>query len=335
MEKIIGIGNALVDVLLHLDSDKALSDLHLAKGSMQLIGADEAARLSQAIATREHEVATGGSAANTIMALALLGDAPGLLGCIGHDAMGHYLVSRAAERGIDARFVQLPDQPTGVATTFITPDGERTFATHLGAAAMLEPAMLNAQQLEGYGIVHVEGYLVQNHALMEHLLQMAKGAGLQVSYDLASYNVVRDDLDFIRHITAHYVDIVFANSEEAAAFSLQSDPEVALRELADLTGTAVVKLGSKGAIGMWRDDAGTFQRADAATISGIKVVDTTAAGDFFAAGFLHGLTTGCDLATCLSLGNHLAAEVIQVTGTAVSAPQLLQATRLATRHQQV
>ena len=325
MTKIIGIGNALADVLLHLESEEALQSLQLAKGGMRLIDASELEHLNALIAGIPRDVATGGSAANTVLALALLGDAPGLLGCIGKDDMGAYLTAQAQQRGIDARFAQSATGRTGVATTFITPDGERTFATHLGAAAMLKPEMITIEGLEGYGIVHVEGYLVQNHALMEHIMQTAKRAGLKVSYDLASYNVVRDDYDFVRHIVTAYVDIVFANREEAAAFSRQDDPEVALNDMAALVETAVVKLGSKGAIGLYRHADGTCTRAEAPLRNRVQVVDTTAAGDFFAAGFLHGLTHSCDLATCLDLGNRVAAEVIQVTGTAVSAEQLKRA----------
>lgn len=325
MAKIIGIGNALVDVLRYLDSDEALVRLGLAKGSMQLIDNDEAVRLNSLIAGLQSEMATGGSAANTILALALLGDEAGLLGCIGQDEMGRYLEKQARERGIEAHFFTKTDTPTGVATTFITPDGERTFATHLGAAAMMEPEMLKQGCMDGYQLLHVEGYLVQNHDLMEHLMQMAKDNGLAVSYDLASYNVIRDDYDFVRHIVTDYVDIVFANQDEAAAFSRQDNPEVALRQLAELTSTAVVKLGSKGAIGMHRKADGTLHHAEAPLRNRVKVVDTTAAGDFFAAGFLHGLIHECDLTSCLELGNSIAAEVIQVTGTAVSKTQLRKA----------
>ena len=325
MAKIIGIGNALVDVLLYLDSDEALGRLGLAKGSMHLIDNDEASRLNRSIESLHKELATGGSAANTILALALLGDEPGLIGCIGQDDMGHYLVTQAHARGIDARFLQTPDGPTGVATTFITPDGERTFATHLGAAALMAPEMLTQGCMDGYQLLHVEGYLVQNHSLMERLMQMAKENGLTVSYDLASYNVIRDDYDFVHHLVTDYVDIVFANRDEAAAFSRQDDPEVALKQLAELTNTAVVKLGGKGAIGMLREVDGTWVHAEAPLRERVKVVDTTAAGDFFAAGFLHGLTHECDLFNCLDLGNRIAAEVIQVTGTAVSQTQLRKA----------
>lgn len=325
MAKIIGIGNALVDVLLYLDSDETLAQLGLAKGGMRLIDADEADRLDRFIAGRHSEFATGGSAANTILALALLGDEPGLLGCIGQDEMGNFLVRQAHERGIDVRFVQTANESTGVATTFITPDGERTFATHLGAAAMMAPDMLPTGCMSGYQLIHVEGYLVQNHQLMEHLMQMAKGCGMTVSYDLASYNVVRDDYDFVHHLVKDYVDVVFANREEAAAFSRQDSPEDALSELAELTTTAVVKLGKEGAIGLHREVDGTMIYAEAPLRERVKVVDTTAAGDFFAAGFLHGMIHGYSLADCLDLGNRIAAEVIQVTGTAVDGARLRHA----------
>lgn len=325
MAKIIGIGNALVDILLQLDNETMLQELKLAKGGMTLINTAEWEGINARIGSLPKHRATGGSAANTVLALALLGDEPGLVGCIGQDELGAYLRQQAQDRHIDARFVQTSLGRTGVATTFITPDGERTFATHLGAAAMLTPAMIQPATFDGYDVLHVEGYLVQDHSLMEHILHTAKAAGLQVSYDLASYNVVRDDHDFIVRMVTDYVDIIFANREEAAAFSRQDDPEAALEQLAGLTTTAIVKLGSKGAIGMVRRGDGSTHRAEAPLRSRVKVIDTTAAGDFFAAGFLHGLTHAADLDTCLDFGNRIAAEVIQVMGTQVTAGRLREA----------
>ena len=139
---------------------------------------------------------------------------------------------------------------------------------------------------------------------------------MRVSYDLASWNIVQEDHDFVQHLVREYVDIVFANEEEAAAFSGQNDPEEALRQLAAQTEVAVVKVGKRGALGQRGQE-----RSDVAGLT-VHAVDTTAAGDFFAAGFLHGLIQGWKLQKCLNLGNRTAAEVVQVMGTQVSRERL-------------
>ena len=321
MAKIIGIGNALVDVLVHLDDEKLLQELRLPKGGMTLIDEDRLAQISHIVETLDSTRATGGSASNTIHALSVLGNATGFVGAVGDDEMGRFYAEQMQARGTWAVLRQLPAQATGIATTFITPDGERTFATCLGAAACvraedLKAMIASSQEAE---ILHIEGYLVQHHDLILEILDIAREAGLVVSYDLASWNIVEADHDFIAALVRDYVDIVFANEEEAAAFSRQRDPEVALRLLAESAGTAVVKIGARGALGM----SGGERAAEAGRR--LTPTDTTAAGDFFAAGFLHGRACGASLERCLDLGNRLASEVIQVYGTELPAERIRQA----------
>lgn len=323
MDKIIGIGNALVDVLAHLESDEQLAEMSLPKGGMTLIDEDRLAQVQHTLASMKCERATGGSASNTIHALAELGNATGFIGSVSDDEMGHFYATQMKRRGIDAHLRTVAGGRTGIATTFITPDCERTFATHLGVSAQIDlvelPAML-ANAGKG-GIMHIEGYLVQNHEFIERALVMAREAGVRVSYDLASWNIVRADRDFVTHLVREYVDIAFANQEEAEAFSGQKDPEVALRQLAELTEMSVVKVGKRGALGMKHGGEPVF----VATQHRKCVVDTTAAGDFFAAGFLHGLIHGEELQRCVDFGNRLAGEVIQVLGTQVEAEKLRRA----------
>lgn len=322
MAKIIGIGNALVDILVHLGDENVLNDLGLVKGGMTLIDDDALTQINDMFARMRAQRATGGSASNTIHALSALGDATGFVGSVGDDELGQFYASRMAERGIVADLSVQAGLRTGVASTFITPDGERTFATYLGAAARVEAEGLRrllAQQSEAE-ILHVEGYLVQDHDLILDILRTAKDAGLRVSYDLASWNIVRDDHDFIYALVRDYVDIVFANEEEATAFSGEKDPNISLQHLGELTDIAVVKVGKRGAQAQQNfSDHNEFSFAPGFRRT---VVDTTAAGDFFAAGFLHGLIHGKDVRTCLHYGNCTAAEVIQVMGTQVSAEQL-------------
>lgn len=334
MAKITGIGNALTDILVHIPDETLLQRLNLSKGGMFHINEMQMRQIHEAIAPFHPERATGGSAANTIHALAALGDNVGFVGSVADDETGRFFAESQRQRGIDSKLNICQGGVSGIATTLITPDGERTFATYLGASTDIRVGDLKLQLLSLSGVsqesqitqkgvstfnsqlLHVEGYLVQDHALVEQVMSEAKAAGMTVSYDLASWNIVRNDLDFVRHLVHDYTDIVFANEEEAAAFSQQQDSETALHQLAAMTQIAVVKAGKRGAYAQ----AG----AEVAFVPGLsrKVVDTTAAGDFFAAGFLHALTHGAPLDTCLNCGNHLAGEVIQVLGTQLSDEQI-------------
>ena len=308
MEKTIGIGNALVDVLVRLKDDDMLRRMQLPKGSMTLI--DEA-RQSELLALAEglpQEKATGGSAGNTMLALARLGAEAGFVGKVGRDALGDFYAAGCKAAGIDARLLRC-DLPTGIAGTFISPDGQRTFGTHLGAASTLQADDITPELFEGASTAHIEGYLVQNHDLMEAICRTAMEQSVQLSLDLASYNVIASDLDFFRHLVQDYIDIVFANEEEAAAFTGCTDPMEALRRIAAYKCLAVVKIGSKGACArLGREEVviGTRQ---------VPVVDTTAAGDFFAAGFLYDMNRGAGLKECLRTGTLLAEHIIGVVGT--------------------
>lgn len=314
MDKIIGIGSALVDVLVRLRDDALLQTLGLPLGGMTLIDEQRQAEITEIIEDYGPSMATGGSAGNTVLALARLGAEAGFLGKVGRDVMGRYYMDSARQAGIEARLIPC-DRHTGVANTFISPSGERTFATCLGAASLLGAEDLTDEMLSGYDILHIEGYLVTSHELIETACRMAKARGMRISLDLASYNVVSADLPFFRHLVAEYVDIVFANEEESAAFTQGKSPEEALREIAGMCQVAVVKLGSRGASAMCNG------QMEVVPAHRVEVLDTTAAGDFFAGGFLYALTHGATLQQCLSVGGYLGASVIQVIGTGLSEEQ--------------
>lgn len=314
MKKIIGIGNALVDVLVQMEDDSLLKELQLPKGGMQLIDVERQHLLNRRIQALHPHKATGGSAGNTILALANLGMQPGYIGKIGRDEMGTFYAENCKQTGIEAQLT-LCDTPTGVANTFISPGGERTFGTYLGAAALMQAEEITPQLFSGYELLHIEGYLVQNHELIEKICQTAKQEGLTLSIDLASYNVINSDLPFFRHLVEDYIDIVFANEEECAAYTGTANPDEGLRLIARQCQLAVVKLGSKGAIAMWGSSSPlNGQKAEAPALK-VDVRDTTAAGDFFAGGFLYALCAGAPLDKCLQTGALLSGYVIQVIGT--------------------
>jgi sugar/nucleoside kinase (ribokinase family) len=190
----------------------------------------------------------------------------------------------------------------------ISPDHERTFATHLGAAVELDAADLAEEMFADCAVFHVEGYLVQNHALLETAFRLARKANCTVSLDLASHNTVDDNLEFLRRMTQEYVDVVFANEDEARVFTGETDPRRAVEVLNRSAELAVVKVGPEGSL--VRKGSEQIQ-VDAVSA---RVVDTTGAGDLYAAGFLYALLKNHDLKTCARIGSLLGSRVVEVVG---------------------
>ena len=308
--RILGMGNALVDVLIRVENESILEELRLPKGSMQLVDKARLAEIEARIDGFERKMVSGGSAANTIHGLAEMGIQTGFVGSAGTDSWGNFYISDLRDKGIEPVFYR-PDSPTGRAMAFVTPDGERTFGTYLGAAIELGPEFLTHEMFSGWDVFYIEGYLVQNHDLINSALAFARKAGCLVSLDLAIYNVVEDNLEFLKTEVAEYVDIIFANQEEAHAFT-GKEPEAAVEELAATCRIAIVKTGKDGA---W-----VMSGNEKLHVPGLEAncIDTTGAGDLFAAGFLYGHTKGFSLRRCGELGNLLAAAVIEVTGPKIS-----------------
>ena len=311
MDKIIGLGNALVDVLATLKDDSLLHEMNLPKGSMQLVDDVKFQEINTCFAGMKTHLATGGSAANTILGLSCLGASTGFIGKIGKDEYGNFFRENLEKNGIEDKLL-LSDLPSGVASTFITPDGERTFGTYLGAAATLTADELSPDMFKGYSYLYIEGYMVQDHDMILRAIQLGKEAGLQICLDLASYNIVDAYKEFFTLLINKYVDIVFANEDEAKAFT-GDGPLAALDVLGKQCSIAVVKVGSEGSY----IRKGTIDvKVDAIKVK--NVVDTTGAGDYYAAGFLYGLTCGYSLDKCAKIGSILSGNVIQVIGTTIS-----------------
>lgn len=312
MDKIIGMGNALVDVLVRIDDDSLLEKLHLPKGSMQLIQEDILSEIRKYTSGMKIHRSTGGSAGNTVCALAALGANPGFIGKVGQDETGAFFGDTLRQRGVNALLATC-DLPSGIASTFISTDGERTFGTYLGAAATLRAEDLSRKMFAGYNYLYIEGYLLQDHDLMLRAVQLAKEEGLQVCLDMASYNVVEAERDFFDQLIVKYVDIVFANESEALAYTGKA-PHEALEEIASKCSIAVVKTGKEGSL--VKKGAEVIQLLSCPVDN---VLDTTGAGDFYAAGFMYGLTCGYSLEKCVQISTILATAVIQEVGTTLPA----------------
>ncbi len=317
MKKVLGLGNALVDILVRIPDDKLLATLDLPKSCMTLVSAGQINAILKKIAAFEKQETCGGSAANTISGLARLGIGTGYIGKIGHDPYGEFFAAEMKRHGTDARMFYGASQ-TGRALGLITPDSERTFATFLGAAVELEPTDLSAELFRGYDYFHIEGYMVQNHPLTRTALRLAKEAGLEISLDLASHNVVRENLAFLQEMVGGYVDIVFANEEESMAFSGKNSPAEALITISPICRIAVVKLGKNGSLVKRQVEEHRIECIPA------RAVDTTGAGDLYAAGFLYGLIQGYALPVCGRIGSLLSGKVVEVVGAKLDEAKWLE-----------
>jgi len=300
------MGNALTDILLQIDNDEVLFSLNLLKGGMQLINTERSQEINDAVSNYSKIMATGGSASNTINGITRLGMNGGFVGKIGKDDIGLFFTNDSVNNGVQPHLL-LSETPSGRCTVLVTPDSERTLCTYLGAACELLASDLKPEMFRGYDIFHIEGYLVQNHDLIRTAVQLAKQEGLKVSVDLASYNVVEENLDFLLEIVHEYVDIVFANEEEARAFT-GKEPEEALNVIAEHCEIAIVKVGKDGSFIKSGDTIVQVEPRLA------NCIDTTGAGDLYASGFLFGLANNYSLEVCGKIGSLISGNVVEVLG---------------------
>ena len=303
---VLGMGNALVDIITTLKSDEILKNFGLPKGSMTLVDHETSNFLNAETAGLPKQKASGGSAANTIHGLAHLGVETGFIGMVGDDDLGNFFYKDMKNKQIDPILFK-SIRETGRAMAFISPDSERTFATYLGAAVELSTEDIDSNIFTGYDFLYLEGYLVQDHQLIEKALRLAKNSGLKVCIDLASYNIVDDHKDFFLQIIRDYVDILFANNLEAESLTGEK-PEKAIVTLGALSEIAVIKTGAEGSLAYSNG---------ALTKIGIRPsspVDTTGAGDMYAAGFLYGLIHNQPIEICGKIGAVIAGKVIEVYG---------------------
>lgn len=305
-KSILGIGNALIDVLIYIKDDAVLQKFGFPKGSMTLVDAALSAEIKRETKNDNRIIQTGGSAANTVHGIAKLGGSCGYIGKISDDEFGKFYIEDFKKNQINTHFY-FSKTGTGHATGMISPDSERTFGTYLGAAMELTAEEMTHEIFRNYGILHIEGYLVQNHALIEAAMRIAKENELVVSIDMASFNIVEQNRDFLYRIIRQYVDIVFANEEEATSLT-GKNPEEALHEIAGMCRIAVVKLGANGSL---IQSGGQVIKIDAIQA---KSIDTTGAGDIYASGFLYALSEKLDLEVAGKIGSLLAGNVVEVLG---------------------
>jgi sugar/nucleoside kinase (ribokinase family) len=309
---VLCIGNAIVDVIAATD-DSFLEREGLAKGSMRLIDADEATRLYRNMGPGRE--VSGGSAGNTAAGIAMLGGKAGFIGQVADDQLGDVYAHDIQSIGIEFATPRRPqaEAPTARCLVLVTPDAQRTMNTFLGAAQNLTVEAIDEEQVKGASILYLEGYLwdpERPRAAMVKAIDMAHATGRKVAFTLSdTFCVDRHRQGFLDLLGQGRVDILFANEAEVRALTGESDLDAAVAAAAATVPLLVVTRSEHGALAV---EGG--RRVDVPAEPVDRVVDTTGAGDLFAAGFLTGLAQGRPLEASLRMGAIAAAEVISHYG---------------------
>jgi sugar/nucleoside kinase (ribokinase family) len=304
---ILGLGNALVDVLLRLNNDDPLADIGIVKGAMEMIDEYQMYAIREMQSHLEPSKVAGGSVCNSMRAAANLGLKSGYIGKIGTDDLGIFYEKALAEAGVKP-YVVKAEGVSGCCTVLISPDGERTMCTFLGPAPTLTPDDVEEEIISRYDYLYIEGYLLVNEPLVRTAMEKAKRRGVKVALDLSNFTIVNAFRGFLEEIIPAYVDILFSNESEAKAFTGKA-PREAIRIMSQMVDIALVTLGKEGSMVAVGNDEIIHVAAE-----GGKPVDTTGAGDNFAAGFLYGQSVGATLEQSARIGSLLAGHVIRVIG---------------------
>ena len=306
LKDVLGIGNAIVDVLAHAD-DRFLHDHGLVRGTMTLIDAEQGASILEAMG-QTLEV-SGGSVANTMAGIASLGGTGSYIGRVHDDRLGAVFTRDMRSLGLGYTTPPATEgAPTARCLVIVTPDGQRTMATFLGASTELGPEDVDADAVYGHAVTYLEGYLWDAPRAPEALAlaaRLAHDAGNRVALTLSDPFCVDRHRDEFRDFILEYVDVLFANQDEIVSLYGAGDVWDAVARARGDCHISVVTRSEKGSIVA---SGGESHVVDAVPVE--RVVDTTGAGDLFAAGFLYGLTHGHDLLACGRVGSMAAAEVI-------------------------
>lgn len=306
---IVTVGSALVDILARAD-EGFLADAGGVKGGMVYVEPETIEHTLSRL-PEPPAVVPGGSACNTAVGVARLGGKARFVGKRGSGQLGDYLERALRANRVEPRLLR-SEKPTGRVLSVVTPDAQRSMFTYLGAAAETRPEEIGPELFADAAIVHVEGYLLHNPALIRRALEAARAAGARVSLDLASHNVVEAARGLLEDLVRDYVDILLANEDESRAFTGEADPARALDSLRREVEIAVVKLGARGSL----IAEGNAVHAVPALGDG-RALDSTGAGDLWASGFLYGLLRERPIPECGAIGAACGYEVCQVLGASI------------------
>ena len=308
---VYAIGNALMDVYTKVENEK-LVEINLKKGDMHLVDEEQSKRFFEGVKDNILKTGPGGSSVNVAAGVAMLGGSVAFCGVVGNDEQGRMFEDILVKEGVIANLAK-SSKMTGNVISFITDDSERTFATHLGAALELKKEDVSEEDIIASKVLHIEAYQLEDPKLKEvcfHAMDVVKSNGVKVSIDLSDPALIMRNLEEFKKVVKDYADIVFANEEEAKAFT-GLEPEEALHKIAEDAEDAVVKLGSKGSIIKNGEDVFKIEAVEA------NAIDTTGAGDSFAAGFLYGFCNELGIEKSGKLGSFLGSKVVEEIGTRI------------------
>jgi len=323
---LITIGNALVDVLTQ-KSDEYLTEQNMDKGSMALIDAERALALYNDMDNKTEM--SGGSAGNTMACFASFGGKGAYIGKVGDDALGQKFSTNLKDMSVHYKTAPLKNGSTGRCMILVTSDGERTMNTYLGAAVELTPNDIDPDFIAKGKITYLEGYLFDPPQAMEAFIKASRAAHdaeRMVSLTLSDSFCVGRHREAFKDLVDNHIDILFANEDEIKSLYETDDLEDAINIASNKCAICAITRGEQGSVII-----NNGVRTDITAEQNVNVVDTTGAGDAYAAGFLYGFTEDMDMATCGRLGSLAAAEVISQMGPrpSVSLAELTQKKKVA------
>jgi sugar/nucleoside kinase (ribokinase family) len=311
---VYGIGNGLVDKQVKI-TDSELEDLRLRKGYMELADQAEQAHILAYLGKRESELHAGGSAANTIVGIGQMGGTVAYTCSLAADELGRHYATDFASLGIRLTGNLKPHEQTGLCLILITPDGERTMKTYLGASTRLAPEDIDEAVMAQSQWVYIEGYLLageSTRAACFHALDLAQKHGTKIAYSFSDGFLVTDFGEYLKHIVTEYADLVFANELEAAAYTGMRDPQSSLEAIVRDCCNACVTCSENGSYIHYKGE--TCYVPAFAT----HAVDLTGAGDMYAAGVLYGLSMQTTPERAARLGSRAASYVVRQMGARLS-----------------
>ncbi|PJZ68260.1 adenosine kinase [Leptospira perolatii] len=308
---VFGVGNALVDILVMTD-DMFIKNLGWNKGIMTLVDSETQGNVLTALADKKKELRSGGSAANTMIALANSGGTGTYTGKVSEDTYGEFYKKDMEAAGILFEVQPVKEGHTGTCVILTTPDAERTMLTHLGISSTLQKSDIDLERLKASKFSYVEGYLWDGPSTKDACLltmEESKKSGVKVAFTYSDpFCVNRSREDFIR-LTKDYCDVVFCNADEAKALANTNSKEDAIKFISSLCPNVFMTDSENGA---FVGETGSIRH-----VSGFpaeKLLDTTGAGDCFSAGVLYGLTHGYSLERSAKWGNYVASRIVQEIG---------------------
>lgn len=306
---VYGVGNALVDIQARI-SDQVLGELGFAKGLMTLVDEDTQIKVLKALEGVEITRCAGGSAANTIMGIADFGGKAAYAGKVGFDEIGEFFLKDMRTMGVS---IDVPpgDGQSGTCVVLITPDAQRTMLTHLGVSATIGPEDISENEIKQAKYIYVEGYLFAGTVTKSAALKaiaIAKDHGVKVAFTVSDPFLIHHYRNEFWELIQSQVDLLFCNLEEAKALTTFDDPIECAREIHKHAENVAMTLGANGSILMHQNEV--------IPIEGVPVnaIDTTGAGDMYAAGILYGITTGLSWKQSGHLASHAAARIVGQLG---------------------